>query len=72
MDIRLPGLLVLDTPGHASFGAMRNRGTSLADVAILVIDIMHGLEPTTREALETLKAHRVPFIIALKQSGPTV
>lgn len=62
--IKLPGLLFIDTPGHAAFTSLRKRGGSLADLAILVVDVNEGFKPQTIEALEILKQSKTPFIAA--------
>ena len=64
LTITVPGLLAIDTPGHAAFTSLRKRGGSLADIAIVVVDINEGFKPQTVESIEILKANKVPFIIA--------
>jgi len=56
--------LVIDTPGHEAFVNLRKRGGSIADMAILVIDVLEGFEEITYECLEILKARKTPFVVA--------
>ncbi len=64
VKFRIPGLLFIDTPGHEAFTNLRKRGGSIADLAVLVVDVMQGFQPQTYEAVEILKTFRVPFVVA--------
>ncbi|MFX1502165.1 MAG: translation initiation factor IF-2 [Promethearchaeota archaeon] len=63
-EIKLPGILVVDTPGHAAFLNLRRRGGAVADIAILVIDVTAGTMPITWESVRILKERKTPFVIA--------
>jgi translation initiation factor 5B len=66
-QLKIPGFLFIDTPGHAAFTNLRKRGGSLADLAIVVIDINEGVMPQTSEVLQILKLNKTPFIVALNK-----
>jgi len=61
--VKIPGILVIDTPGHEAFANLRKRGGSIADIALLVIDITEGFEEQTYEAIEILRSKRTPFLV---------
>ena len=63
-EFMLPGILVVDTPGHAAFMNLRKRGGAVADIAILVIDVTAGTMPITWESVRILREKKTPFIIA--------
>jgi translation initiation factor 5B len=64
INITIPGLLFIDTPGHEAFTNLRKRGGSVADLAVLVVDITKNFEPQTYEAVEILRQYKTPFIVA--------
>ena len=64
-QVAIPGLLMIDTPGHRSFETMRRRGGALADLAVLVIDVNEGVMPQTRESIQILRREKTPFAVAL-------
>jgi translation initiation factor 5B len=63
ISIEIPGLLFIDTPGHAAFISMREKGCNVADLAILVVDINEGFQEQTHESLKILKEYKVPFVV---------
>jgi len=63
-ELKIPGLLFIDTPGHEAFTNLRKRGGSIADLAVVVVDVREGFKPQTIETLEILKTYRTPFILA--------
>ncbi|MDD1672984.1 MAG: translation initiation factor IF-2 [Methanomicrobiales archaeon] len=64
LEVNVPGLLFIDTPGHHAFTTLRARGGALADMAILVVDITEGFQPQTIEALQILRNYKTPFVVA--------
>jgi len=67
IKLNIPGFLFIDTPGHAAFTNLRKRGGSLADLAVLVIDINEGIKPQTAEVIKILQHNKTPFLIALNK-----
>ena len=63
-QVKIPGFLLIDSPGHAAFNNLRKRGGNLADLAVLVIDLNQGIQDQTLECIEILRSYKTPFVIA--------
>ncbi len=57
----------IDTPGHEAFSKMRSRGANIADIAILVVAADEGVKPQTKEAIITIQAAEIPFVVAVNK-----
>ncbi|MFH1752367.1 MAG: translation initiation factor IF-2 [archaeon] len=66
-DLKIPGLLFIDTPGHEAFTNLRKRGAGIADLMVLIVDINAGLQPQTIESIQIIKETKTPFIIVLNK-----
>lgn len=61
------GITFIDTPGHAAFSGMRERGAVAADIAILVVSAEDGVKAQTIEALNTIRNANIPFVVAINK-----
>lgn len=65
-------LTFIDTPGHEAFGAMRERGARVADIAVLVVASTDGVEDQTKEAIRVLEETQTPYVVALTKTDMNV
>lgn len=64
-EIKITGVLFIDTPGHEEFSNFRSKASEICDLAIVIIDIEKGVEKQTADSIQMLKAKKIPFIIVL-------
>lgn len=57
----------IDTPGHQAFSKMRSRGAKVADIAVLVVAADEGIKLQTKEAIEIIRSHELPFVVAINK-----
>ncbi|MBP9719262.1 MAG: GTP-binding protein [Candidatus Levybacteria bacterium] len=55
----------IDTPGHEAFSLMRGRGVQAADIGLLIVSVVDGIMPQTKESIQLLKDTKTPFIVVL-------
>ncbi|MBD3250241.1 MAG: translation initiation factor IF-2 [Candidatus Pacebacteria bacterium] len=67
IDFKGKKITFIDTPGHAAFNKMRQRGAEITDIVILIISAKDGVQPQTVESIEYIKESGVSFIVALNK-----
>ncbi len=67
ISVHVPGLLFIDTPGHEAFTTLRRRGGIIADLVVLVVDIIEGIMPQTLESMQILRETKTPFVVAVNK-----
>jgi translation initiation factor IF-2 len=66
-DGKVKSITFLDTPGHAAFQSMRERGVEIADIAILIVSAEDGVKAQTIEAWKTIDSHKLPYVVAINK-----
>ena len=64
-EIKIPGILFIDTPGHEAFSNFRQKTADICDMGIIIVDIEKGVEPQAVESIQMLTSKRIPFIVIL-------
>ena len=64
-EIKIPGVLFIDTPGHEAFSNFRQKAADVCDMGIIIVDIEKGVEPQAVESIQMLITKKIPFIVIL-------
>jgi translation initiation factor 5B len=64
-EIKIPGILFIDTPGHEAFSNFRQKTADICDMGIIIVDIEKGVELQAIESIQMLTSKKIPFIVLL-------
>ncbi len=68
IDFKKTGITFIDTPGHAAFNKMRERGAQITDIVVLVVAANDGVKPQTIESIRHIKNSNVSVIVAINKT----